>query len=90
VEEFDDDAAVAWLTRLAGGDHAALDQACAACLARTDVDLDIRGRAIGLLARVRDGSSRSGLAADPVAVAVKAVRVGRQHPEVRERDLGAV
>jgi hypothetical protein len=30
VDEFNDDAAVA---RLAGGDHAALDQACAACLA---------------------------------------------------------
>jgi hypothetical protein len=51
VDAFDDDAAVA---RLAGGDQAALDQAYDACLARTDVDPAIRGRAIGLLARVHD------------------------------------
>jgi hypothetical protein len=58
VDEFDDDAAVARLARLADGDHAALDQACDACLAHTDVDLAIRGRAIGLLARVRYGDLR--------------------------------
>jgi len=53
VDEYDDDRAVARLAGLAHGDHAALDQACDACLAHTDVDLAIRGRAIGLLARVR-------------------------------------
>jgi hypothetical protein len=30
----------------------ALDQACDICLSHTDIDLGIRGRAIGLLARV--------------------------------------
>jgi hypothetical protein len=55
VEEFDDDAAVARLAWLACDDHAALDQACDACLSYIDVDLAIRGRAIGLLARVLYG-----------------------------------
>ena len=55
VDEFDDDAAVARLAWLAHDDHAALDQACDACLAQIDVDLAIRGRAISLLARVRYG-----------------------------------
>jgi hypothetical protein len=55
VDEFDDDAAVARLAQLADGDLAALDHACDACLAQTGVDLAIRGRAIGLLARVRYG-----------------------------------
>ena len=52
VEEYDDDLAVARLAWLAHDDHAALDQACDVCLSYTDVDLGIRGRAIGLLARV--------------------------------------
>jgi hypothetical protein len=52
VEEFDDDLAVARLAWLARNDQAALDQACDRCLSYTDVDLGIRGRAIGLLARV--------------------------------------
>ena len=39
VEEYDDDLAVA-------------RQACDGCLSYTDIDLGIRGRAIGLLARV--------------------------------------
>ena len=52
VEEFDDDLAVARLTWLAQDDQAALDQACDVCLSYTDVDLGIRGRAIGLLAQV--------------------------------------
>jgi hypothetical protein len=52
VEEFDDDLAVARLAWLARDDQAALDQACAVCLSYTDIDLGIRGRAIGLLARV--------------------------------------
>jgi hypothetical protein len=55
IEEYDDDAAVARLAWLAQGDHAALDGACDVCLSYTDVDLAIRGRAIGLLARVRYG-----------------------------------
>jgi hypothetical protein len=40
---------LAWLAR---DDQAALDQACDVCLSYTDIDLGIRGRAIGLLARV--------------------------------------
>jgi hypothetical protein len=42
-------ARLAWLAR---DDQAALDQACDVCLSYTDIDLGIRGRAIGLLARV--------------------------------------
>jgi hypothetical protein len=52
VEEYDDDLAVARLGWLANDDQAALDQACDVCLSYTDIDLAIRGRAIGLLARV--------------------------------------
>jgi hypothetical protein len=55
VEEFDDDRAVARLAWLAHNDQAALDQACDVCLSYTDIDLGIRGRAIGLLARVLYG-----------------------------------
>ena len=36
-------------------DQAALDRACDVCLSYTDIDLGIRGRAIGLLARVLYG-----------------------------------
>jgi hypothetical protein len=52
VEEYDDDLAVARLVWLAHDDQVALDQACDICLSYTDIDLGIRGRAIGLLARV--------------------------------------
>jgi hypothetical protein len=52
VEEYDDDRAVARLAWLAHDDQAALDQGCAVCLSYTDIDLGVRGRAIGLLARV--------------------------------------
>jgi hypothetical protein len=52
VEEYDDDLAVARLAWLARDDQAALDQACDVCLSYIDIDLGIRGRAIGLLARV--------------------------------------
>jgi hypothetical protein len=52
VEEYDDDLAVASLSWLAHDDQAALDQACDNCLSYIDLDLGIRGRAIGLLARV--------------------------------------
>jgi hypothetical protein len=55
VEEYDDDRAVARLAWLAQDDQAALDQACDVCLNYTDIDLGIRGRAIGLLARVLYG-----------------------------------
>jgi hypothetical protein len=55
VEEYEDDLAVARLAWLAHDDLAALDQACDVCLSYTDVDLGIRGRAIGLLARVLYG-----------------------------------
>ena len=46
VEEYDDLAVarLAWLAHV--------DQACDVCLRYTDIDLGIRGRAIGLLARV--------------------------------------
>jgi hypothetical protein len=52
VEEYDDDLAVARLAWLAHDDLVALDQACDRCLSYTDIDLGVRGRAIGLLARV--------------------------------------
>jgi hypothetical protein len=55
VEEYDDDLAVARLAWLAHNDQTALDQACDVCLSSTDLDLGIRGRAIGLLARVLYG-----------------------------------
>jgi hypothetical protein len=55
VEEYDDDLAGARLAWLAHNDQAALDQACDVCLSHTDIDLGIRGRAIGLLARVLYG-----------------------------------
>ena len=40
------------LSWLAHEDHPALDEACDRCLGYAEVDLPIRGRAIGLLARV--------------------------------------
>ena len=52
VEEYDDDLAVARLAWLARNDKAAVDQACDVGLSYLDIDLGIRGRAIGLLARV--------------------------------------
>jgi hypothetical protein len=52
VEEYDDDLAVARLAWLAHHDQVVLDQACDVRLSYTDLDLGIRGRAIGLLARV--------------------------------------
>jgi hypothetical protein len=55
VSEYDDDLAVARLAWLAHYDQAALDQACDVCLSHTEVDLGIRGRAIGLLAGVLYG-----------------------------------
>src|SRR4029453_14389706 len=53
IEERDDDLVVARLAWLAHDDQAALDQAGEVCLALTDGNLAVRGRAAGLLARVR-------------------------------------
>jgi hypothetical protein len=53
LAEADEDLAVARLAFLAHGDHAALDTAIDACLARTERTLYIRWRAISFLVRVR-------------------------------------
>lgn len=53
IAKADEDLAVARLAFLAHGDHAALDQAMEACLARRDRGLRARWRAISLLVRVR-------------------------------------
>ena len=53
LAEADEDLAVARLAFLAQGDHAALDAAIDACLARTERALYTRWRAIGFLVRVR-------------------------------------
>jgi hypothetical protein len=73
IDELDDDIAVARLAWLAQDDHAAVDQAGEVCLGHTGVGLVVRGRAIGLLARVRHhdlaarpaGSSRPGPTRQP-------------------------
>jgi hypothetical protein len=53
IAEADEDLAVARLAFLARGDHAALDAAIDACLARTERTLYSRWRAISFLVRVR-------------------------------------
>jgi hypothetical protein len=53
IAEADEDLAVARLAFLAHGDHAALDQAIDACLARRDRNLRTRWQAITFLVRVR-------------------------------------
>jgi hypothetical protein len=53
IAEANEDLAVARLAFLAQGDHAALDAAMDACLARRARTLYTRWRAIGFLARVR-------------------------------------
>ena len=53
LAEADEDLAVARLAFLAQGDHAALDAAIDACLARTERTLHTRWRAISFLVRVR-------------------------------------
>jgi hypothetical protein len=53
IDEHDDDIAVARLAWLAQDDHAALEEAGEVCLGHTGVGLVVRGRATGLLARVR-------------------------------------
>jgi len=63
IDGHDDELAVARLAWLAQDDQAALDQAGEVCLGHTEVDLVVRGRATGLLARVRHHD----LAARPAA-----------------------
>ncbi len=53
IAEPSEDLAVARLAFLANGDHAVLDAAIEACLARRDRSLRTRWRAISFLARVR-------------------------------------
>jgi hypothetical protein len=53
IAEPNEEVAVARLAFLAQGDHAALDAAIDACLARTERSLYTRWRAIGFLVRVR-------------------------------------
>jgi hypothetical protein len=53
IAEADEDLAVARLAFLAQDDHAALDAAIDACLARTERTLYTRWRAISFLVRVR-------------------------------------
>jgi hypothetical protein len=73
INEHDDDVAVARLAWLAQDDHAAVEEAGEVCLGHTGVGLVVRGRAIGLLARVRHhdraarpaGSSRPNPAQQP-------------------------
>jgi hypothetical protein len=73
LDEREGELAVARLAWLARDDQAALEEAGVFCLERTEVDLAVRGRAAGLLARVRHqkyadrtaGSARSGPARQP-------------------------
>jgi hypothetical protein len=73
IDEHDDELAVARLAWLAQDDHAAVDQAGEVCRGHAGVGLVVRGRAIGLLARVRHhdlaarpaGSPRPGPARRP-------------------------
>jgi hypothetical protein len=73
IDEHDDELAVARLAWLAQDDQAALEEAGEVCLGHTEVDLVVRGRATGLLARVRHhdlaarpaGSPRPGPARQP-------------------------
>jgi hypothetical protein len=53
IAEADEDLAVTRLASLAHGDHAALDQAIDACLARRNHSLRTRWRAISFLVPVR-------------------------------------
>jgi hypothetical protein len=73
IDERDDDLAVARLAWLAQDDEAALEEAGQVCLEHAEVDLVVRARAAGLLARVRHhdlaarpaGSPRPGPARQP-------------------------
>jgi hypothetical protein len=71
VDERDDDLAVARLAWLAQDDHAALEEAGEACLAHTEVNLVVRGRAAGLLAGVRHHDRDARLPGRPARGAVR-------------------
>jgi hypothetical protein len=64
IAEADEDLAVARLAFLAHGDHAALDAAMEACLARRNRSLRTRWRAITFLVRVRYPDHRSTIPAN--------------------------
>jgi hypothetical protein len=82
VEDFDAAAAVARLAWLAHDDEAAVDQACEVCRGRTEADLASRGRAIGLLARVRyhDLPAQPARSLGPAPAAPRATPPGRRGP----------
>jgi hypothetical protein len=82
VEDFDAAAAVARLAWLAQDDEAALDQACEVCQGRTEADPASRGRAIGLLARVRyhDLPAQPARSLGPASAAPRATPPGRRGP----------
>jgi hypothetical protein len=85
IAEPDEDLAVARLAFVAQGDHAALDAAIDACLARTERTLYTRWRAISFLVRVRyeDQATREQPATSR-AGASTAARVGpRELPRPR-------
>ena len=67
IDELDDDIAIARLAWLAQDNHAAVDRAGEVCLGHTGVGLVVRGRAAGLLARVRhhDLAARPGPTRQP-------------------------
>jgi hypothetical protein len=88
LAEPDEDLAVARLAFLAHGDHAALDAAIDACLARRDRTLYTRWRAISFLVRVRYEDQPLGLAAAPAAAGRVSGASGRapRGPRSRGRD----
>jgi hypothetical protein len=91
IDEHDDELAVARLAWLAQDDQAALEEAGEVCLGNTEVDLVVRGRATGLLARVRlhglaarpAGSPRPGPARQPGTA--RAAGGGRPAPSSARR-----
>jgi hypothetical protein len=83
--EYDDDAAVRRPAWLAQGDHAALDKACDVCLSYLDVDLAIRGRAIGLLAGCSTATSQASPLAPPQTPAPPAASQGRRRAVIAAR-----
>jgi hypothetical protein len=91
IDELDDELAVARLAWLAQDDQAAVEEAGEVCLGNTEVDLVVRGRATGLLARVRlhdlaarpAGSPRPGPARQPGTA--RAAGGGRPAPSSARR-----
>jgi hypothetical protein len=82
VEELDDAAAVGRLAWLAHDDEAAVDEACEVCLGSTEATPAIRGRAIGLLARVRnhDLAAQPAHSPGPTSAAQRATSRGGSGP----------